>query len=135
MGICGGCETPMKQLCYRPPYSPVEGAARRTIMKTIKHLLLMVIALTLALTAAPAFADSDRHERFRDERRVERQWREHHEGERREREREEHGLREHRVFRFAFPAPYFASYCYALDGYWAWDGWQYVWTPPQTVCD
>ncbi len=104
-------------------------------MKPIKHLLLMLVALTLALTAAPAFADSERHEGFRDEHRVDRQERQHHEGERQEREREWHVGRGHRYFRFAFPAPYVAPYCYTQAGYWAWNGWRYVWTPPETVCD
>lgn len=104
-------------------------------MKTIKHLLLMAVALTVALTATPVFADSDRHEGFRDEHRVERQEREHHEGEHQEREREWHVGREHRDFRFAFRAPYFAPSCYTRGGYWEWHGWHYVWMPPQTVCD
>jgi hypothetical protein len=104
-------------------------------MKTIKHLLLMLVALTLALTTVPAFADSDRHEGFRDEHRVERPGREHREGERQERERAGHVVREYREFRFAFPAPYVAPYCYTQAGYWAWDGWQNVWVPPQTICE
>lgn len=103
-------------------------------MKTIKHLLLMLVALTLALTAAPAFADTDRNEGFRNRHRVERQERGHHEGKRQERERTEHRWRGHRDFRFAFPAPYVAPYCYTQAGYWAWNGWQYAWVPPQTVC-
>ena len=104
-------------------------------MKTMKHILLMVIALTLALTAAPAFADPDQHEGFRDEHRGNRQEREHHEGERQERERDWHVGREHREFGFAIPPLYVAPHCYTRAGYWEWNGWRYVWTPAQTVCD
>lgn len=104
-------------------------------MKKTRRLLLMLLALLLALTTAPAFADSPRNQGFRDGHRMERRDAGHHEGERQERERAEHGRWEHRDFRFAFPAPYVAPYCYTQAGYWTWDGWQYVWVPPQTVCD
>ena len=104
-------------------------------MNTIKHLLLMLVALTVALTAAPAFAESERHEEFRDGHRAERLEREHHEGERQEREREDHFRREHREFSFAFPAPFVAPVCSTQAGHWDWNGWRYVWVPPQTVCD
>lgn len=98
-------------------------------MRSLKRLLLVLVALTLGVTAAPAAA-REWGESFRGGYREERR-------ESREQERREHERWEHRRFRhfgFVFPALSVAPYCYAQGGYWAWDGWQYVWAPPQTVC-
>ena len=93
----------------------------------MKRLLLVLVALTLALTAAPAAAEPERHEGFRSGQREGREWHEQH-------ERREHERWEHRRFGFFSPAPYAAPYCYTEQGSWAWNGWRYVWVPPQTVC-
>lgn len=96
-------------------------------MKIMKRGLLLMVALALALTAAPAAAARGRDEGFRGGHREERRAHE-------ERELPRHERWEHGGLGFVFPAPYAAPYCYSQDGYWAWDGWQYVWVPPQTVC-
>ena len=103
-------------------------------MRSITSLLLGLVALSLALTATPAAAVAERHEGFRGRPRVERQEHARPEHERQARGREDHDRWEHHDFRFAYPVPYVAPYCYTQDGYWAWDGWQYAWVPPQTVC-
>lgn len=99
-------------------------------MGTMKHRLLVLAALTLMVTATPALADSGREGGVRGGHRVER-W----EHQRHEREGEGRNRWGRRSFGFVYPVPYVAPYCYTQDGYWGWDGWQYVWVPPQTVCE
>lgn len=105
-------------------------------MRTMKGLLLVLLALTLGLTAAPAAAQNERDEGF--QRVNHERWEARERHGRREHERWGHrhwGHRHwgHRHFGFAFPAPY-AAPCYWRTGYWAWNGWQYVWVPARTVC-
>ncbi len=101
-------------------------------MNTKKNLLFGLVALSLALTAAPAVAiERGREDGFRGGHREERQVPEH-----RDRNRWAHDRREHRDrdSRLVFRSPYVAPACYTQPGYWAWDGWQQVWVPPQTLC-
>ena len=94
-------------------------------MGTMKNVVFVLAALSVALTAAPAAAaQRGRDEGFRGGHREERVIH----------ERRPHERWEHRGFRFVYPAHYVAPYCYTQPGYWAWDGWQHVWVPPQTVC-
>ena len=99
-------------------------AIQRT-MGTMRSVVLVLVALSVALTAGPAAAA----QRGRDE-----GFRGGHREERVTHERHIHERWEHRDFRFAYPAPYVAPYCSTQPGYWAWDGWQHLWVPPQTVC-
>lgn len=98
-------------------------------MRTMRHRLLGLVALALMLTAAPALADSGRDGGFRSGHRAER-W----EHQRRVREDEWRHRWRHRPFGFRLSVPYAAPHCYTRYGYWAWDGWRYVWVPPRTVC-
>ncbi len=93
-------------------------------MRNMKQVLLGIVVLTVALTAAPAAAERGRGEGFRGHREARQ---ERHEG-------REHERWEHRGSGFFFPVPYAAPFCYPQHGYWAWNGWQYVWVPPQMVC-
>ncbi len=117
-------------------------------MRHVKRFLLLGVALALALTAAPAFADRDEGSRGGPRAQHEERFRGdgfrggHEEREERE-EHEEHERREHGGFGYVAPYPYYAEPyavpyagpdCYAQDGYWAWNGYQYVWIPPQNVC-
>ena len=99
-------------------------AIQRT-MGTMRSVVLVLVALSVALTAGPAAAaQRGRDEGFRG-------------GHREERVMHEprfHARWEHHDFRFVYPAPYVAPYCSTQPGYWAWDGWQHLWVPPQTVC-
>ncbi len=98
-------------------------------MKGMKGLLLTLVMLTLALTAAPAAAQREREEWSRRGHREERV--EHGRG---NHGRWEHRRWGHRHFGFAYPVPYAAPYCYTQNGYLAWDGWHYVWVRPLMVC-
>lgn len=100
-------------------------------MRTKRNLLFGLVALSLALTAAPAIAERERDEGFRAGHSEERQVYEH-----RDRDRWAHDRREDRDrdSRLAYRAPYVAPSCYTQPGYWGWDGWQQMWVPPQTVC-
>ncbi len=92
--------------------------------KTRRRAVLGLVALILALMAAPAAAAREREAGFRGWHREAR----HHGWWERERWR-------HRHFAYFVPAPYYAApYCYRQQGYWAWDGWRHVWVPPATVC-
>jgi hypothetical protein len=99
-------------------------------MRTMKHLLLVLVTLVMALTAVPAAAERDREQEFRRGHRDE--WVQH---EGRAHDRWDHDRWAHHDSRFASRVPRAAHYCSRQGGYWAWDGWQQVWVPPQTVCE
>ncbi len=103
-------------------------------MKGVKGLLLTLVMLTLALTAAPAAAQRGREEWSRRGHREERVERGRWNHGRWVHERWGHRRRRHRQFAFVYPAPYAAPSCYRRAGHWAWDGWQYVWVRPRMVC-
>ncbi len=108
---------------------------RLNLKKGLKQLLLLVAALIVAAPAVPAFAQPDR-DRAREEHRQQYQRREPERRDHERPERYERDSREHRDYRFAYREPHvFGPSCYTQSGYWAWDGWQHVWVPPQTVCD
>ncbi len=105
---------------------------RMNLKRSLKQLLLLVAAFLVAAPAVPAFAQPDR-DRAREEHR---QQYERREPERRDQGRHDRDRREHREYRFAYREPHvFGPSCYTQSGYWAWNGWQHVWVPPQTVCD
>ncbi len=97
-------------------------------MRKTKYAGLGIVALAMLLTAGPALAERGDREAFRHGEHVERREREH-----------RHGVRwgyprwGERRFGFVYPAPY--APCYTQRGYWAWDGWQHLWIPPQTFCE
>jgi hypothetical protein len=98
----------------------------RRMMGPMKSLVFGLVALSVALTAAPAVA-YERNE-------VMRHREEHAERLRRAHERWEREQWEHRNFRYAYRPPYAAAHCFTRPGFWAWDGWQHVWVRPRTVC-
>jgi len=101
-------------------------------MGRMKGLLLVLTALTLAVTAAPAAAQNERHEGFRRADYEGRWAHERHEG--REHDRWGHRRWGYRHFGFVSPPPYAHPYCFWRPSHWAWNGWRYVWVPPRTVC-
>ena len=112
----------------------------RTLTRTMGTVTNIVfVALTLALTAAPAAAiQRERDEGFRGWHREEWQVTERRDNREaqvpREHRQWKHQRWEDRHFSFVSPVPYAAPNCFTRPGYWAWDGWQHLWVPPQTVC-
>jgi Ni/Co efflux regulator RcnB len=101
-------------------------------MGNVKRVLLGLVALSLALTAAPAAQAREWAEVSRQWRREERPARERHQ--RWEHEHQARARWRHDHFGYFAPAPMAAPYCFRVHGHSAWNGWRYVWVPGHTVC-